>query len=80
MKHLITALSFLLVMSGAAFAAEKAGDAAKTPAPAAMDAAKDAAPAKMSEKDLKKKCNKEARSQKLKGDEHKAFMKNCMKG
>ena len=79
MKQLITALSLLLATSGAAFAAEKASEAAKTPAPAAMDAAKDAAP-KLSEKDLKRKCNKEARSQKLKGDAHKEFMKTCMKG
>jgi hypothetical protein len=79
MKHLITALSLLLATSGAAFAAEKASDAAKNPAPAAMESAKDAAP-KLSEKDMKRKCNKEARAQKLKGDEHKAFMKTCLKG
>jgi len=79
MKQLITALSFLLAMSGVAFAAEKSSDAAKNPAPAAMEAAKDAAP-KLTEKEMKRKCNKEARSQKLRGDDHKAHVKKCMQG
>ena len=79
MKHLIAALSFLLVTSGAVLAAEKLPDAAKQAAPAATESVQAAAP-KLTAKELKRKCYKEARAQKLKGDEHKAFMSTCMKG
>jgi hypothetical protein len=50
-------------------------------ATAAADEAKKApSPAQLAHQDKMKLCNKEASAKALKGDERKAFMKNCLSG
>lgn len=66
-------------LSGDAAAAAPAAPAADAPA-AADAAAAPAADKKASQKEKMKSCNADAKSKKLKGDERKQFMSDCLKG
>jgi hypothetical protein len=89
MRRVIAALCFALATAPVAMAQAPAGDAGKKPARAAAEKPARAA----AEKPLKREpterqkaqqakmnaCSKEASAKKLKGDERKAFMSQCMK-
>lgn len=68
MKPLMRMLTLVLCLGGAAAHAENAAPA-KTPSPA-----------QQAQQERMKRCNQEAKSQALKGDERKAFMKECLSG
>lgn len=63
-----------------AAAAAPAAKSASAPAPAAKPASAPASAAdkKVTQQDKMKSCNKDAGDKKLKGDERKAFMKDCL--
>jgi len=90
MKKLITAICFMFALSPLALAQDKAKADEKKAAPAAATAdGKKAAPAakgkkeptekQMAQRAKLKSCSKDATDKKLKGDERKKFMSNCMK-
>lgn len=89
MKKLIAVICFMLAASPLALAQDKAkGDATKA-APVAEKSTKDAAkPAKAKKEPSEKQkaqqakmksCSKDASDKKLKGDERKKFMSECLK-
>ncbi len=86
MKGLILAAAVSLFAANVALA--QAPAATPAPAPAAAPAAAPATPAKakkapsakqVAQQNRMKECNKEAKTQKLKGDKRKQFMSECLK-
>lgn len=86
MKKLIATLCFMFAVSPFALAQDKAKDAEKKAATAAEKSAKPEAPPKKeptekqkAQQEKMKNCSREASEKKLKGDERKKFMSECMK-
>ena len=80
MKKLISAVCFMFALSPIAYAADKATTDDKNAAPAAEKAKKEPTAKQAAQQDKMKTCNKDAGDKKLKGDDRKKFMSECLKG
>ena len=82
MKKLITAICFMFALSPLALAQDKGKTEAKKAAPAAEKSAKakkEPTEKQKAQQEKMKSCSKDAGGKKLKGDERKKFMSECMK-
>ena len=81
MKQLVTAICLMFALSPLALAQDKSKTDEKKAAPAAAEKKmkKEPSEKQKAQQEKMKSCSKDASSQKLKGDERKKFMSNCMK-
>ena len=78
MKKLIAAVCFMFALSPLAYAADKATTDDKKAAPAAEK--KEPTAKQKAQQERMKNCNDKAGDKKLKGDDRKKFMSECLKG
>ena len=85
MKQLIAVVCFMLAASPFAMAQDKKDTGAKAPVAAEKSVKKNGAKkkepsaAQKAQQERMKSCSKDASDKKMKGDQRKAFMKDCMK-
>ena len=81
MKTSIAALCLMLAASPLALARDKATDTGNNPSPAAEKAAKKEPTAKQqAQQEKMRACSREAKDKKLRHEERKKFMSQCLKG
>ena len=80
MKRLIAALCFMFALSPLAMAQDKGKADEKKAAPAAEKAKKEPTEKQKAHQERMKSCANQAGDKKLKGDERKKFMSDCLKG
>ena len=80
MKKLIAAFCFMFALSPLALAQDKAKADDKKAVPAAEKSKKEPTEKQKAQQVKMKSCNKDAADKKLKGDERKKFMSDCLKG
>lgn len=79
MKKLAAAICFMFALSPLALAQDKGKGADKKAAPAAEKVKKEPSEKQKAQQSKMKACSNDAGDKKLKGDERKKFMSDCMK-
>ena len=80
MKKLIAAFCFMFALSPLALAQDKTKADDNKAVPAAEKPKKEPSEKQKAQQAKMKSCNKDAADKKLKGDERKKFMSDCLKG